>query len=86
MVKIRLKQIGKKKDKKYRVVAMESTNKRDGKEIEVLGFYDPVPDISIINLKTERIDYWLNKGAVMTERVAKLYDIVKSGKLIQNNK
>lgn len=84
MVKIRLKQVGKKGDKKYRVVVMNSTSKRDGKELDIVGFYDPIPDTSIIKLDIEKIDKWLSKGAVMTERVAKLYDIVKNNKLIVN--
>ena len=82
MVRIRLKQIGKRKNRKYRLVAMESSKKRDGEELEILGFYDPVPDLSVIKLKLERVEYWLSKGAVMTDRAQKLYNIVKSGKLL----
>jgi small subunit ribosomal protein S16 len=84
MVKLRLKQIGKKHDRKYRIVAIDSRKKRDGEELEVVGFYDPIPNISNIKMDLEAVEKWLNRGAVMTERVEKIYNLVKSGKLQQS--
>jgi len=81
MVKLRLKQTGKKNAKTYRVVAAHSQDKRDGKVLENLGFYNPIPQKSIINLNVESMDKWIANGAQMTERVAKLYKLVKDNKV-----
>ena len=81
MVKIRLKQTGKKNAKSYRIIATDARNKRDGKTLANLGFYNPQPAKSIINLDVEAADAWLAKGAQMTERVAKLYNLVKQNKV-----
>lgn len=81
MVKIRLQQTGKKNDRKYRIVVADSRTKRDGKTIAVIGYYNPKPDLSEISIDIELADKWIKQGAVMTERVAKLYNLVKSGKV-----
>ncbi len=81
MVKIRLKQTGKKNAKTYRIIAMHSTNKRDGKQLEILGNYNPLPDKSKMALNVEKTEAWIKKGAIMTQRVTKIYNLVKSNKL-----
>lgn len=81
MVKLRLKQTGKKNAKTYRIVVSDSRKKRDGNVLDNIGFYNPLPDKSIINLNIEAADKWLASGAQMTERVAKLYDLVKNNKV-----
>lgn len=74
-VKIRLTRLGAKKKPFYRVVVANATAPRDGKFIEIVGTYNPMvakDSADRVNLKKDRIDYWLSVGAQPTERVAKL--------------
>lgn len=73
MLKIRLKQQGKKHQKVYRVVVADSRIWRGGKTIETLGFYDPTKDPSIIEVNKLKIDEWVKKGAQMTNQVRVIY-------------
>lgn len=84
MVKIRLKQTGKKNAKTYRIVVVHSTNKRDGKQLAILGHYNPLPNKSEMAMDVEKADEWVKKGAVMTERTQKIYNLVKNNKLESN--
>jgi len=70
MVKIRLARGGKTNDPFYRVVAVEKTRKREGKALEVLGWWHPREDEVKINKKA--IEAWLKKGAQMTQGVKTL--------------
>ncbi len=70
-VKIRLKRTGAKNKPCFRVVVADVKSQRDGKSIESLGYYDPVKKEKKIDI--ERIDYWLSKGAKMSETVHDLY-------------
>lgn len=81
MVKLRLKQTGKKNARTYRIVAANSTNKRDGKVLEILGFYNPLPAKSVMTLNLEAAEKWIKSGAQMTERVTKIYKLVKENKV-----
>ncbi|HSE84522.1 MAG TPA: 30S ribosomal protein S16 [Thermodesulfobacteriota bacterium] len=72
MVKIRLTRIGSKKKPSYRIVAADSRSPRDGKFLEILGYYDPRKKPHILEVKTERVNNWLKQGAQLTERVEKL--------------
>jgi len=74
MVTIRLSRGGAKKQPFYHVVVTDSRNKRDGRSIERLGFFNPVArgNDKRLELKSERIDYWLSQGAQPSERVAHL--------------
>ena len=74
-VKIRLKRIGKIHAPFYRVVIMNSRTKRDGRAIEEIGKYHPTEDPSIIEINSERVQYWLGVGAQPTEQVAALLKI-----------
>ena len=67
MLKIRLQRYGKKKAPVYRISVMEKTTKRDGKPVEVLGFYDPISKFLVYN--TERAAYWKKIGAQASETV-----------------
>lgn len=72
-VKIRLSKTGKKNQISYRIVAQDSKSKRDGKFLELLGYHLPYrKDKKGTNIKKDRLDYWLSKGAQLTEGVAKL--------------
>ncbi|MGQ9663835.1 MAG: 30S ribosomal protein S16 [bacterium] len=77
MVKIRLRRMGKHKSPFYRIVALDSKRARDGAYIENLGHYDPLK--KNLQLKRDRIEYWLSKGAKPTNTVAKLITKAKGG-------
>jgi small subunit ribosomal protein S16 len=74
-VKIRLKRIGKIHAPYYRVVIMNSRTKRDGRAIEEIGKYHPTEEPSVIEINSERVQYWLGVGAQPTEQVAALLKI-----------
>jgi small subunit ribosomal protein S16 len=73
--KIRLKRMGKKFYAFYRVVVMDSRKKRDGKSIEEIGIYDPNKQPSLIQIDSERAQYWLGVGAQPSEPVLNLLKI-----------
>ena len=70
--KIRLKRFGKIRTPHYRVVVMDSRTKRDGRAIEEIGQYHPKSDPSVIEIDSERVQYWLGVGAQPTEAVVAL--------------
>lgn len=70
---IRLKRIGAKKDPSYRIIVTDSRNKRDGRHIEQLGFYDPQPAEAQFRVDTERAQYWLGVGAQPSDQVRSLF-------------
>ncbi|MCW3157354.1 30S ribosomal protein S16 [Micropruina sonneratiae] len=67
--KIRLKRLGKIRSPHYRIVVMDSRTKRDGRAIEEIGLYQPKSDPSVIQINSERAQYWLGVGAQPTEAV-----------------
>ncbi|QGN57829.1 30S ribosomal protein S16 [Nostocoides sp. HKS02] len=74
-VKIRLKRMGKIRAPFYRVVVMDSRTKRDGRAIEEIGKYHPTEEPSVIDISSERAQYWLGQGAQPTEAVAALLKV-----------
>ncbi|GAB6050686.1 30S ribosomal protein S16 [Hydrogenophilus islandicus] len=74
MVVIRLARGGAKKRPFYSVVVSDSRNRRDGRFIERLGFYNPIAsgNEKPLSLNLERVDYWVGKGAQLSEAVARL--------------
>lgn len=70
--KIKLARMGMKKQPTYRVVIQEERSKRDGKFIENVGLYDPRQNPPLVQLKTERVNYWLQVGATPTDSVGRL--------------
>jgi small subunit ribosomal protein S16 len=70
MLKIRLRRVGAKKQPSYRVVVADSRSPRDGRLVEVIGFYNPRTDPPTVNIEEERALYWLSRGAQPTEAVA----------------
>jgi len=71
-VKIRLKRLGKIRAPYYRVVVADSRTKRDGRVIEEIGKYHPTEEPSVIEINSDRAQYWLGVGAQPTEQVAAL--------------
>jgi small subunit ribosomal protein S16 len=74
-VKIRLKRMGKIRAPHYRVVVVDSRKKRDGKVIEEIGKYHPKEEPSLIEVESERAQYWLGVGAQPTEAVAAILKV-----------
>ena len=74
-VKIRLKRMGKIRAPYYRVVVVDSRKKRDGRVIEEIGKYHPKDEPSLIEVTSERAQYWLGVGAQPTEPVLQLLKI-----------
>ncbi|MGB8645708.1 MAG: 30S ribosomal protein S16 [Anaerolineae bacterium] len=70
--KIKLTRMGAKKQPTYRVVIQEEHSKRDGRFIEIIGFYNPRTDPATIVLNQERMNYWLGVGARPTDSVGQL--------------
>ena len=71
-VKIRLKRLGKIRAPYYRIVVADSRTKRDGRVIEEIGLYHPTEEPSVIQVDSERAQYWLSVGAQPTEQVLAL--------------
>ena len=71
-VKIRLKRLGKIRSPHYRIVVADSRTKRDGRSIEEIGKYHPKNDPSLIEVDSERAQYWLSVGAQPSEAVVAL--------------
>ena len=74
-VKIRLKRMGKIRSPYYRIVVADSRTKRDGRVIEEIGKYHPKDEPSLIEVQSERAEYWLGVGAQPTEAVAALLKV-----------
>ena len=66
-VRIRLARMGAKKNPFYRLVAANSEAPRDGKFLEILGFYDPMKDPAHIKVDEDKVNRWLGKGAIVSE-------------------
>ena len=71
-VKVRLARLGRKKKPFYRIVVANSEAPRDGKFLEVVGTYDPLKDPVEVNIKYDRLQQWLDKGARPTDTVKSL--------------
>ena len=71
-VKIRLARHGAKKRPFYRIVVADSESPRDGKFIEAVGTYAPLEEPVAVSLKTERVKYWVDQGAKLSDTVRNL--------------
>jgi small subunit ribosomal protein S16 len=77
LVKIRLKRMGTTKRPVYRLVVADSRSPRDGRFIESIGFYDPLPNPAVVRIDTERVQLWLKRGARPSDSARQL--LVKEG-------
>jgi small subunit ribosomal protein S16 len=69
---IRLARTGARKQPHYRVVVIEKERARNGRPVEVVGTYNPRTSPASVELKRDRVDYWVSKGAKMSDRVSKI--------------
>jgi small subunit ribosomal protein S16 len=70
---IRLARFGARKQPYYRIVVIEKERARNGRPVEVVGTYNPRTNPATFDLKRDRIDYWVSKGAQLSDRVKKLH-------------
>ncbi len=75
-VKIRFTRLGKTHAPVYRIIAIDSRKKRDGEALENLGTYNPLTK-KLVQYHSDRIEYWLSKGAILTDSVARLRKMYK---------
>ena len=73
MLMIRLARVGARKQPHYRVVVIEKDRARNGRSVEVVGTYNPRTTPAALELKRDRIDFWVGNGAQMSDRVGKLF-------------
>jgi small subunit ribosomal protein S16 len=71
-VRIRLSRVGATKRPSYRVVAIEGRKPRDGRSLEILGYYDPLTDPATVKIEAERVRAWIGKGAQPSDTVVRL--------------
>jgi small subunit ribosomal protein S16 len=70
---IRLARMGARKQPYYRVVVIEKERARNGRSLEIVGTYNPRTTPASVDLKRERIEHWLSKGAKLSETVSRLF-------------
>ena len=71
-VKLRMKRMGRKKIPYFRLIAIDSRKQRDGKELDRVGVYNPLPEQEVFNVDEEKLFYWLEKGAEPSDTVRTL--------------
>jgi len=74
MVRIRLRRVGRKGQPSYRIVVADARSPRDGRYIEVIGFYNPRTQPDTMTIKEDRALYWLSTGAQPSEPVRRILD------------
>jgi small subunit ribosomal protein S16 len=73
MDRIRFRRIGLKGQPSYRIVAADKESPRDGRFLEILGFYNPRTEPSTLNVKEDRVYHWMKNGALPTESVGQVF-------------
>lgn len=73
MVRIRLRRTGMRGQPSYRIVAADKESPRDGKFLEILGYYNPRTEPATIEVKEDRVYHWLKNGAQLSESVEQLF-------------
>ena len=71
-VRIRLRRVGRKKSPTYRIVVADSKSPRDGKFLEIVGQYNPRQGENAVNLNADRVNYWMDNGALPSDTVRSL--------------
>lgn len=76
MVRLRLRRVGRKKQPSYRIVAADKESPRDGRFLEVVGFYNPRTQPETIQIKEDRVYHWMSNGAQPSDSVARIFKTV----------
>jgi small subunit ribosomal protein S16 len=82
-VHIRLTRVGATRRPSYRVIAIDSRRSRDGRALEILGFYDPLTDPITVKLDDERIANWMARGALPSAAVQRLMKVAVAGPVLK---
>ncbi len=73
MVRIRFRRMGLRGQPSYRIVAADKESPRDGRFLEILGFYNPRTDPATLDIKEDRVYHWMGNGALPTESVGQVF-------------
>ncbi len=73
MVRIRFRRVGLKGQPSYRIVAADKESPRDGRFLEILGFYNPRTEPATIHIREDRVYHWMKNGAMPTDSVAQVF-------------
>ena len=73
MVRIRLRRIGLKGQPSYRIVAADKESPRDGRFLEILGFYNPRTEPATLTVKEDRVFHWMKNGALPSDSVEQIF-------------
>ena len=76
MVRIRLRRTGSRGQPSYRIVVADKESPRDGRFLEIIGYYNPRTEPGTLEVKEERVYEWMNNGALPTESVAQLFKTI----------
>lgn len=76
MLRIRLRRVGLKGQPSYRIVVAEKESPRDGRFLEIVGFYNPRTNPSTVDVKEDRIFDWMKKGAQPSESALKVFNSI----------
>lgn len=77
MLRIRLMRMGRRNRPQYRVVVTDARRPRESKYEEVIGFYDPVPHPKVCNIRLDRYEYWVKRGAQPSGAVRQIIKIAR---------
>ncbi|MCX6035444.1 MAG: 30S ribosomal protein S16 [Chloroflexi bacterium] len=86
MVRIRLRRTGQRGQPSYRLVIADKESPRDGRFLEIVGFYNPRTEPATLNIKEDRVYEWMSKGAQPTESVAQLFKTAGTGERFERFK
>lgn len=86
MLVIRFARTGKKGERKYRLIVNEKRSKRDGKPVDLLGFYEKTVSTVVKEFDAEKIKYWVSKGAQITPSAKDVIEGIKRPKKIKVKK
>jgi len=73
MVRIRLRRVGLRGQPSYRIIAADKESPRDGRFLEILGFYNPRTEPATVTIKEDRVFHWMKNGALPTESVEQIF-------------
>ncbi len=76
MVRIRLRRVGLKGQPSYRIIAADKESPRDGRFLEILGFYNPRTNPSTVEVKEDRVYEWMGNGAQPSDSVVKIFNMI----------
>lgn len=86
MLVIRFTKIGRKNEPKFRIIVKEKRSKRDGKYVDLIGFYDPVASPHVLRYDESKMNHWLSRGAQLSEGVAKIIKLPKKEAKVAKSK